>query len=111
MFMRSGYSAHTRRVRSATEHRHRRADVVQRLGDAPRRLGPQAEGGGLGGQLVDVDAVELDDVVGDRAGPVARDDLAHALDGGAVAQVAYGDRAAGVDGAADLAQVGFGRLV
>src|SRR6266540_754568 len=105
MFISSGYSAQTRRVRSATQHHHRGADVLERLADAAAWLRAQAERRRFVLELLGLEAIELDDVAGDRAGAVAPNDLAHALDGGAVAEVAHGDRAAGVDDAADLAEV------
>src|SRR5882672_2211543 len=111
MFISSGYSAQTRSVRSATQHHHRRADVLERLRDLPGRLRAQAEGGGLVREVLGVETVELDDVVRGRPRAVARDDLAHALDGGAVAEVAHRDGAARIDHGADLAEVGDGRLV
>src|SRR5919201_4771311 len=104
MFIRSGYSAQTRSVRSATEHHHRRADIVDGRLQATRGLGAQAEGGGLRCQGRGVEPVELDYVVGHRARAVARDDLADTLDRRAVAEVAHRDRAACVYAPADLAQ-------
>src|SRR5919108_4225294 len=111
MFIRSGYSAQTRSVRSATEHHYRRADVVDGRLQATRGLGAQAEGRGLRGQGRGVEPVELDDVVGHRPRAVAGDDLADALDRRAVAEVAHSDRAACVYDPADLAEVGQRRLV
>src|ERR671930_347035 len=111
MFIRSGYSAQTRRVRSGTEYHHCRADVLERLRDAPPRLGAQAERRRLVLELLGLDAIELDDVVQRREGAIDRDDLAHPVDRGTIAEVAHRDRAAGVDDAFDLAEVGRRGLV
>ena len=51
MFIRSGYSAHTRSRRSGTEHHHRAADVVARLGDCVATGARQPDGDRLALEL------------------------------------------------------------
>src|SRR4051812_39779875 len=101
MFITSGYSAQTRRVRSATEHRHRRPDVLVALRDLARLQRRQAGGGPLAAELLGIDAVQPDDVVLLGVGAVRVDRLAQALDGERAALVADGHGAAGVDRALD----------
>ena len=71
-----------------------------------RGIGFRVVAAGLGGQRVGVEAIELDDVVAHRSRAVGGDDLAHALDRRAIAEVAHGDRPACVYDAFDLAQIG-----
>src|SRR3954470_8474647 len=111
MFIRSGYSAHTRSVRSATEDHHRRADVDVGGRDAPHRARLEAQRLGLRLELLGVQAIETDDVVALRARAAGPVDLAQAVDGGAVALVDHGQRARRVAHAIDLAQVRLGQRV
>ena len=75
MFIRSGYSAQTRR-RSATEDHHLGGHVLGRLGDVTQLLGVQAVRGGLLGQAAGRDDLQLDQVVRSLALAVGADPLA-----------------------------------
>src|SRR5919198_3482161 len=111
MFIRSGYSAQTRRTRaSATEHHHRGADVLLSLRDLAARQHAQPGGARLGLERRGGEVVEADDVALDAPAAVVFDDLVQALDGHGVALLAQRDGAAGVDPAADLADLGQRRL-
>src|SRR5215216_5458947 len=90
MFMRSGYSAHTRRARSATHHHHGGAEMGVRLGDPGPRLGAEAGRGALRLELGGRERGQLYRVLG-RAGAAVRGDrLADPLQ--------HDDVAAGPDG-------------
>src|SRR4051794_35845931 len=104
MFMTSGYRAQTRS--SATEHRHLAADVVVGRVDRAPGVDGEAVPGRLRLESRGGQAVERDPVLGDLPRAVGADALADALQHERRAGVADGDRAAGVDHAVDLAQVG-----
>src|SRR6266566_2319450 len=81
MFIRSGYSAHTRSAAPlATEDHYLRADVLGRLGDLAHVFGLEPVRGALRGQPRRRDGREVDGVVGRLALAGGRDQLAHALD-------------------------------
>src|ERR1700722_1713242 len=101
MFIRSGYSAHTRSARgrngvegarSGTEQRHLAADVLERGRDRAAALAPQPGLLALGQQLrhgesVELDRIELRLIVTGRAAPAravrSGEDVTLALDANA----------------------------
>src|SRR3954469_38325 len=110
MFIRSGYSAQTRRTLSATEPHHRRAEVGVRLGDAGARLGAQPCGRALVLELVRGEGGQLDRVAGRAGAAVRGDGLADALEHDHVAARADRDREGQVAPAVALADLGGVRL-
>src|SRR5258707_9180103 len=104
MFIRSGYSAQTRR-RSGTEHHHHAADVIwsRRDHEAPGRRKTRSAGLGLElirGQRVDPDLVPLD-----RTPAVAFDGFATALEHEPVVVLSDRGRLAGIQDAVELPDV------
>src|ERR1700727_2645625 len=99
MFMRSGYSAHTRSVRGAsgTEHHHGAPDVVLGGGDLQPASRPQAGGLALALQDVGVHAVEVDEVLLGAQLTVGGNRLAAALEHEVIAVGAHRHRPAAVD--------------
>src|SRR3954454_1710312 len=91
MFIRSGYSAQTRRT-SATEDHHLGGDVLGGLGDVAQLLGLEVVLGRLVREPSRGDDGELDDVVAAHALAARPDPLAHALDGGGLVVEADRDR-------------------
>src|ERR1700759_1520530 len=108
MFMRSGYSAHTRSVRSGsgTKHHHRAPDVLLGGGDLHPAGRAQARGLALALEQVWIHAVEADEVALDAQLTVGGHGLASALKGEGVAFSAHGDRPAAVDDAVALGDIG-----
>src|ERR1700756_1705711 len=105
MFISSGYSAHTRRVRSATEDHHGAAHVLVggRDLDPPARAQPHR--GALGLQGGGVEAIESDDVILDVETALGGDRLPPALEHELVVAHADRGRPAAVDDAVDLPDV------
>src|SRR4051794_10624780 len=110
MFMRSGYSAQTRRTPSATEHHHCRTEVGVRLAYADARLGLESGGGALGLELGRGERGQLDGVPRGARAPVGGDRLADALEHDDVAARADRDREGEVAPAVALADVRRQRL-
>src|SRR3954467_13442768 len=108
MFMRSGYSAHTRSVRplvSATQHHHRRADVLVRLGNPAGAVDAEPGRGALVLERRRLEVVEADEVLRDCALAGGVDGLADPAGHGPLQRIVHGHRAAGVDDTFDLAEV------
>src|SRR5579871_1003592 len=84
MFIRSGYSAQTRRTGSGTEHHHLAGRVFLGLADDAGRLGAQPRALRLPPELLLADAVEFDHILFARfvpaLGPVAGEHDPLALD-------------------------------
>src|SRR5215211_1191297 len=106
MFITSGYSAQTRRVRSGTEHHHVRADVLVGLRDASPGQDAQAGRAGLLLERRRLHAVQADDVALGRTATLTVDRLADPLERHAPALVAHGDGPAEVDDPVDVGDVG-----
>src|SRR6202162_5898430 len=106
MFIRSGYSAQTLSIRSATEHHHHAADVVGGGGNRPPPTGGEAAELRLGLERRRGQPVEPDQVV--LLGPIAvgADRLAQALEHESVAVLTDRGRLARVDDSIELADVG-----
>src|SRR3954462_113690 len=108
MFMRSGYGAHTRSVRplvSATQHHHRRADVLVRLGNPAGAVDAEPGRGALVLERRRLEVVEADEVLLDGALAGGGDGLADPAGPGPLRLIVDGHRAAGVDDTVDLAEV------
>src|SRR3954449_8292666 len=103
MFIRSGYSAQTRRTASATQPHPSRAEVGLGLLDEARRLGPEARGAALDLEVTSAQRGQRDRVVLARRGAVGRGQHPHALEHDAVAAVADRDRERAVAPAVALA--------
>src|SRR3954453_6980533 len=105
MFMRSGYSAQTRRTPSATEHHHRRAEVRARLGDLAARLGAQPGDHALALELAGRQRGERDRVLLAVARAVGGHAEADALEDDRAAALADGDRIGEIAPAVVLADI------
>src|SRR6185437_16792268 len=121
MFIRSGYSAHTRSSRaiSGTEHHHAAGDVLVGGRQDARRLLPQARLGALAAEHRDGHEVELDQVAlrlpGGVPGALERpgrsrlvlaEDPPLAFDHDAPARLGHAERAAEVERAVDARALG-----
>src|SRR3954451_3032466 len=108
MFMRSGYSAHTRSVRplvSATQHHHRRADVLVRLGNRAGAVDAEPGRGALVLERRRLEVVEADEVLRDGALAGGVDGLADPADHGPLRLIVDGRGSAEIDDAVALAEV------
>src|ERR1700729_2459910 len=95
MFIRSGYSAHTRS--SATEDHHLAARVVVRLVHAVTAGRREPGGGALALEILDRDLVQADEVLRDGSFPRPRNRLAPALEHEPAVIGAHRDRLARVN--------------
>src|SRR3954453_18917031 len=109
MFMRSGYSAQTRRTPSATEHPPRRAEVRVGLGDAAPRLRAEPGEGALGLELARGQRRQLDHVALRAGAAVGVDRQPDALEHDDVAARADRDGEGLVAPAVALPDVGWQR--